>query len=80
MRNADVMLRTTLFDGDAISVHEALYLGTPVIATDNGMHPEGVRLILNADRNALVREILAVLAVTNRNTNRPHRSTPRSLR
>jgi len=60
MRNADVMLRTTLFDGDAISVHEALYLGTPVIATDNGMCPEGVRLIPNADRSALVREILAV--------------------
>jgi glycosyltransferase involved in cell wall biosynthesis len=60
MRNADVMLRTTLFDGDAISVHEALYLGTRVIATDNGMRPGGVRLIPNADRNALVRKILAV--------------------
>ena len=48
-----------MFDRDAISVHEALYLGTPV-ATDNGMHPEGVRLILTADRNALVHEILAV--------------------
>jgi len=60
IRDADIMLRTTLFDGDAISVREALYLGTPVIATDNGMRPKGVRLILNNDRNALVREILAV--------------------
>lgn len=42
---SDLFLRTTLFDGDAISVREALNLGTPVIATDNGMRPEGVRLI-----------------------------------
>src|SRR5438105_8526009 len=33
--DADVLLRTTLYDGDAISVREALYLGTPVVATDN---------------------------------------------
>ncbi len=42
---ADVMLRTTLFDGDAVSVREALHLGTPVIASDNGMRPDGVHLI-----------------------------------
>ncbi|MCV4567241.1 hypothetical protein OFB72_32285, partial [Escherichia coli] len=40
--SANVLLRTTRFDGDAISVREALFLGTPVIATDNGMRPEGV--------------------------------------
>lgn len=39
---ANMLLRTTRFDGDAISVREALYLGTPVIATDNGMRPKGV--------------------------------------
>src|SRR5207253_5339724 len=33
----DVLLRTTLYDGDSVSVREALYIGTPVIATDNGM-------------------------------------------
>lgn len=42
---SDLMLRTTVYDGDAISVREALHLGTPVIATDNGMRPEGVELI-----------------------------------
>ena len=41
----DVLLRTTLYDGDSVSVREALYIGTPVIATDNGMRPEGVHLI-----------------------------------
>ncbi|MFN7939213.1 MAG: glycosyltransferase family 4 protein [Bryobacteraceae bacterium] len=41
----DVLLRTTLYDGDSVAVREALHFGTPVIATDNGMRPEGVRLI-----------------------------------
>lgn len=42
---ADILLRTTLFDGDAISIREALFLGTPVIATENGMRPDGTHLI-----------------------------------
>jgi len=43
--DSDLLLRTTLYDGDSVSVREALYIGTPVIATDNGMRPEGVHLI-----------------------------------
>ena len=53
IRDSDVLLRTTLYDGDAISVREALYLGTPVIATDNGMRPEGVDLVPIGDTQAL---------------------------
>lgn len=45
IKDADVLLRTTLFDGDAISVREALHLGTPVIATDTGQRPKGVHLM-----------------------------------
>ncbi len=56
----DALLRTTLFDGDAISVREALFLETPVIATDNGMRPEGVRLIPMQDREALEKQIEAL--------------------
>lgn len=56
------MLRTTLYDGDAISVREALYLGTPVIATNNGMRPDGVKLIPIANREALSAAIEDVLA------------------
>ncbi|MGB8579959.1 MAG: glycosyltransferase [Candidatus Sulfotelmatobacter sp.] len=54
---ADLMLRTTLFDGDAVSVREALHLGTPVIASDNGMRPTGVHLIPKSDLQALLRAI-----------------------
>lgn len=55
---ADMLLRTTLYDGDAISVREALFLGTPVIATENGMRPEGVTVIPAGDSEALIREVL----------------------
>jgi len=51
------MLRTTLYDGDAVSVREALYLGVPVIASDNGMRPEGVSLIPSLNPGALSQAI-----------------------
>ena len=57
---ATAMLRTTLYDGDAVSVREALHLGTPVIASDNGMRPEGVKLIPKADANALQTAMLDI--------------------
>ena len=58
----DVMLRTTLYDGDSISVREALHMGTPVLATDNGMRPDGVHLFRGDGPRALdlsIRELLA---------------------
>jgi glycogen synthase len=45
IQDADMLLRTTLYDGDAVSVREALHLGTPVIATDTGLRPPGVVLM-----------------------------------
>jgi glycogen(starch) synthase len=54
-------LRTTLYDGDSISVREALQLGVPVIATDNGMRPAGVHLIPPASPEALVGAVRSVL-------------------
>ncbi len=59
---SDLLLRTTLFDGDSVSVREALYLGTPVIATDNGMRPEGVRLIPPSDPGQLRDAVCEVLS------------------
>ncbi|CAN5257148.1 hypothetical protein BH20ACI2_BH20ACI2_03130 [soil metagenome] len=57
INDSDVLLRTTQFDGDAISVREALFLETPVIATDNGMRPEGVKLIPVQNAGALLDQI-----------------------
>ena len=49
----DLLLRTTLYDGDSIAVREALGLGTPVVASDNGMRPVGVHLIPASNAAAL---------------------------
>ncbi|MCI0490563.1 MAG: glycosyltransferase family 4 protein [Blastocatellia bacterium] len=54
---SDLFLRTTLYDGDSISVREALHLGVTVIATDNRMRPDGVCLIPPSDLGALCEAI-----------------------
>ena len=60
--DCDALLRTTLYDGDSVSVREALYLGTPVIATDNGLRPAGVVLIPPADPGRLRDAVCELLA------------------
>ncbi|MEN6536803.1 MAG: glycosyltransferase family 4 protein [Bryobacteraceae bacterium] len=62
----DLFLRTSLFDGDSIAVREALHFGSPVIATDTGMRPDGVHLIPLHDVNALCRSIEECLTAPNR--------------
>jgi glycosyltransferase involved in cell wall biosynthesis len=47
--DSDVMLRTTLYDGDSISVREAVHFGVPVVASDCAPRPEGVRLVAPRD-------------------------------
>jgi glycogen synthase len=61
MARPDLFLRTTHYDGDSISVREALHFGTPVIASDTGLRPDGVRLVPMRDEEALVGAILAQL-------------------
>lgn len=60
-KRASVALRTTHFDGDAISVREAIFLGTPVVASDNEMRPENVILFKIGDAEDLRRAILIAL-------------------
>ena len=62
IEECDLLLRTTLYDGDSIAVREALHLGAPVIATDNGMRPPGVRLVRPRCPSALEEAIDEVLA------------------
>jgi glycosyltransferase involved in cell wall biosynthesis len=59
---AGAFLRTTFYDGDSISVREALHLGTPVVASDNGMRPPGVVLFPARDGAALCDAIDTALA------------------
>ena len=57
MSRSAVLVRSTIYDGDSIAVREALDMGTPVIATDNGMRPKGVHLFCRGDSDALRRAI-----------------------
>ncbi len=49
MERSDLFVRPTLFDGDAISVREALALGVPTVASDVGFRPPGTRLFRPGD-------------------------------
>ena len=51
--DSDLMLRTTLYDGDSIAVREAVHFGIPVIATDRAPRPEGVKVIPAQDLELL---------------------------
>jgi len=62
IREADVFVRTTLYDGDASSVREALALGIPVVATRTDFRPDGVVLAPPGDPGAVRRGIAEVLA------------------
>ena len=42
---SDLMLRTTLYDGDSIAVREAVHFGVPVVATDRAPRPAGVSVV-----------------------------------
>lgn len=68
---ADAMIRSSLFDGDAISVREAIFLGTPVVATDTSNRPDGVRLFEIGDVTGLVEKLTAAVAAEKQDTTLP---------
>jgi glycosyltransferase involved in cell wall biosynthesis len=61
MSRCRIFLRTTWYDGDSISVREALHFGIPVVASDNGMRPAGVTLIPARSERALEEAIERLL-------------------
>lgn len=60
MRRATVFLRTPVGDGVAASVLEALSLGTPVVASDNGTRPPGCILFRDGDVEAMTACLIRV--------------------
>jgi hypothetical protein len=52
-------------------VREAIHLGTPVIATDNGMRPDGVELIEIGDEAGLVAKLAQITATEKHRTPPP---------
>lgn len=73
--DSDLMLRTTLYDGDSISVREAVHFGVPVVASDRAPRPEGVRIVPARDPERL-REA-AEQCLRNGGGRRPPRTGPR---
>lgn len=61
MSRLTVFLRPTYFDGDSLSVREALSLGIPVVASDTGLRPPGVILFPKGERDKLAESITYVL-------------------
>jgi glycosyltransferase involved in cell wall biosynthesis len=62
LRTADVVVRSTFVDGDAITVREALAFGVPVVASDTAFRPDGVTLFRKGDVSDLVVKLGQVLA------------------
>ncbi len=57
----NVFLRPTYFDGDSVSVREALALGIPVVASATGMRPASVVTFQVGDCDDLCKKILEVV-------------------
>jgi glycosyltransferase involved in cell wall biosynthesis len=61
IRRSTLFLRPTLYDGDSISVREALALGTPVVASDTEFRPPGVAFFRKGDLHDMIEKITVVL-------------------
>jgi hypothetical protein len=57
MKRLAVFLRPTYFEGDSLSVREALALGVPVVASDTGSRPDGIGLFKVGDCADLCRHL-----------------------
>lgn len=62
MSRLSVFARCTDYDGDAISVREALSLGIPVVASDTDFRPDGVVKFRIGDSEGLTKAIRSVLS------------------
>jgi glycogen(starch) synthase len=60
---SDIFVRPTFSDGDAISVREAIALGTPVVASDVVSRPAGTLCFRTGDARDLVSKIESLLSV-----------------
>jgi glycogen synthase len=80
MRGADVVVRSTFVDGDAITVREGLAFGVPVVASDTDFRPAGVTLFRKGDVADLVAKLKQVLAAPRANCPVPSAPHDRSAR
>ena len=60
--HSDIFVRATFSDGDAISVREAMELGTPVVASDVVRRPDGIVCFKTGDAMDLASKIESVFS------------------
>ena len=65
---ADLSVRPTATDGDALSIREALYFDCPVIASDVVGRPEGTTTFKNRDIDDLYTHMFEMLKIKNKNS------------
>jgi len=61
LRSSDLFVRPTSTDGDSVSVREALYLGTPVVASDAVPRPNECRVFLTRDIDDFAKSVRQAL-------------------
>lgn len=60
-RKSDLLIRPTFTDGYSLSLAEAIYCGTPVLASDAGERPGGIVLFRKGNQEELNRKTKAVI-------------------
>lgn len=63
MARLSVFVRPTYFEGDSVSIREALALKIPVVASDTGLRPGGVRKFKIGDCSDLCRHLVEVVSI-----------------
>jgi glycosyltransferase involved in cell wall biosynthesis len=58
---ADVYVRATMTDGDALSIRESLSMGTPVIASDASIRPDNTVVFKTGDQDSFYQTINQLL-------------------
>ena len=61
IKNADIFIRPTITDGDALSIREALMFNKPVIASDVCTRPDNVTIFRNRDIEDLTNKSVQIL-------------------
>jgi glycogen synthase len=69
LSSSDCYIRTSRYDGDCISLKEAIHLGVPAIATDTGIRPKEAILFSIGDEGGLLKRMMQVTNVQSKNKN-----------
>jgi glycosyltransferase involved in cell wall biosynthesis len=62
IKRVDLFVRPTLSDGASVSVQEALWVGTPTLASDVCERPAGTVLFKTGDQEDFVKKVMQVLS------------------